>query len=62
MALDGDATFTLQVHVVQDLILHILGFYRFGIFQQTVGKRTLPVVNMSNNTEIADILHLLQLF
>ena len=58
MALDRNTSFTFQVHIIQYLILHISAFYRIRIFQQTVCQGTFPMVNMSNNTKIADILHL----
>ena len=58
MALDCDATLTLKIHIIQHLSLHILTFHRFGVFQQTVGQGTLSMINMGNNTKIADILHL----
>ena len=58
MALDRDATLALKVHVIEHLSLHILAFHRFGIFQKTVGQGTFTVINMGNNTKIANILHL----
>ena len=62
MTLDRNASFTLQVHIVQNLRLQIFTFYCLGILKQTVGQSTFTMVNMSNNTIIADILHLLNLF
>ena len=54
--LDGDAAVALQFHVIQHLIHHGTLVHRVRHFQQTIGKRGLPVVNMGNNAEIADIL------
>ena len=56
VALDGDATFALQVHVVQHLSFGHL--YGVGIFQQAVCQGGLAVVDVGDNAKVADILHL----
>lgn len=58
MTFDGDAAFPFQFHVVQHLCLQVFSLHRLCIFEQTVGQRTFPVVNMSDNTEIANVIHL----
>ena len=45
--------FALQIHVVEHLILHLALVERIRLFQQSVGQRTLAVVDMGDNTEIA---------
>ena len=59
MTLDSDTALTLKFHVVKHLILHLLGTHCFSEFQQTVGKCTLPVVNMSYYAKVSYILHLI---
>ena len=57
MALDGDATLTFKIHVVEYLSLHVALRYSLGIFKQTVGKSALAMVDVRNNTKVTDILH-----
>jgi hypothetical protein len=57
MALDGDTFFSLQIHVIQDLILHIPVGKSLGKLQKTVGKGTFPMVYMRYYAEISDVLH-----
>ena len=57
VALDGNAAFTLKVHIVEHLSLHILGRYGAGILQQTVGQGTFAVVYVGYDAKIADIFH-----
>ena len=54
--LDGDAPLALQIHVVEDLILHHAHFHRVALFDQTVGERGFAVVDMGDDREIADML------
>ena len=53
MGLDGDAALALQVHVVQDLGLHLAAGDRAGQFQQTVAQRRLAVVDVGDDGEVA---------
>ena len=57
VALDGDAAFALQVHVVKNLGLHILAGNRVGVLEQPVGQRTLAVVDVRHDAEVAYCLH-----
>ena len=52
---DGDPAFPFQVHVVQKLAFHIAFFHGARQFQEPVGKRGLPVVDMGNDGEISDV-------
>ena len=53
--LDGDAPLPLQVHVVQQLGLHLPGGDGVALLQQPVRQRGLAVVNMGNDAEISDV-------
>jgi len=59
VALDGDAALALKVHVVQCLILHVPLVDGFGMFQQAVGEGAFAVVNVRDDAEVADMLHLI---
>ena len=54
--LDGDAALALEVHVVEQLLLHLADGDRLALLEQTVGKGGFAVVNMCNNREIANLL------
>ena len=58
VTLDGNTTFTLQIHIIKHLALCYLN--GLSIFQQTVGQGTLTMVNMRNDTEVSYMIH--QLF
>ena len=58
MALDRDALLLLEVHVVEDLVLHVTGAEGAGELQQAVGERALAVVNMGYDAEVSDVFHL----
>ena len=53
--LDGDAPLPLQIHVVQQLVLHLTLRYGVALLQQAVRQRGFTVVDVSNNGEIADM-------
>ena len=57
VTLDCDALFLLQVHVVEDLILHVALRERAGEFEKPVGQGALAVVDVGYYAEIADVLH-----
>jgi hypothetical protein len=57
MTLDSNATLALQVHIVEDLILHILATHCFGEFKQSVGKSALAMIDMSYDAKVPDIFH-----
>ena len=52
--LDGDAPLPLQVHAVQQLILHLPLGHRVAQLQQPVGQGGLSVVNVGNDGKIAN--------
>jgi hypothetical protein len=53
MRLDRDAPFLLQVHRIQQLILHLPRRDRPRPMQQPVRKRRLPMINMGDDAEIS---------
>src|SRR5450759_3519793 len=55
MRLDGDAAFLLEVHGIEQLRLHVARGDGAGAMQQAVGKRRLPMINMGNDAEIANM-------
>ena len=57
VALDGDSSFPFQVHVIQELILFFSFRNRAGEVQQTVGQGTFTMVDMSDDTKVANVLH-----
>ncbi len=57
VALDGDALFALEVHVVQHLRLHFALRQRVGLLEQPVGQRTLAVVDVGDDAEVAYVFH-----
>ena len=57
LALDGDAPFTLQVHVVQVLGLHVTIGDGAGHVQEAIGQGALSVVDVGDDAEVADVLH-----
>ena len=56
MALDSDATLTLQVHVVEQLGLHVALGHGAREFKKPVGQGAFAVVDVGNNAKVADIL------
>ena len=53
--LDGDAALALEIHVVQDLILHHAHRHGVALLDQPVGKGGLAMVDMGDNGKIADV-------
>ena len=54
-SLNGNATFPLQFHGIEDLIFHFPLADGIAFLQQTVCQRGLAVVNVGNNGKIADL-------
>ena len=57
LELDGDAAFTLQLHVVEKLRLHVASRNSAGVLQEPVGQGGFTVVNMGDDAEITDPLN-----
>ena len=56
MTLDGNSFFTLQIHVVEHLCLHLVLGDGGRHFEHAVGQGGLAVIDMRDNAEIADTL------
>ena len=54
VTLDGDASFFFKVHVVEHLTFR--HFDGLGVFQQTVGKGALSVVDVGNDAKVSDVI------
>ena len=54
LELDRDAPFPLQLHVVEELLLHVTDRDRAGFLQQPVGQGGFPMVDVGNDAEIAN--------
>ena len=52
MGLDGDASFPLQIHVVQELVLHLPQRHGLGLLQNAVRQGALAVIDVGYNAEI----------
>ena len=58
MALDGDAFFSFQVHIVQHLVHHISFADGVGNLQKPVSQGGFAVVNMCDDAKVTDVLQL----
>jgi hypothetical protein len=58
MAFNGDAALPLQLHIVENLVLEITLCNGVGVHKHPVGQSAFPVINVSNNAEVSDVLHL----
>ncbi len=56
LALDRDAAFPFNVHVVEDLIFLGAGIRNPRIVDQTVGQGGFAVINMGYNTEVTYVI------
>ncbi len=56
LALDGDAALALEVHLVEELFLHVARGHRAGDLEDAVGQRRLAVVDVGDDAEVADVV------
>jgi hypothetical protein len=56
VGLDGDASLTLQIHVVQQLRFHITVRDGAGQLQNAVGQRRFAVVDVGDDGKISNAL------
>ena len=61
LALDRNSPLTFNVHIIKYLIFGGSLVADTGIFDKPIGKGRLPVVNVGDNAEVADIFHILYL-
>jgi hypothetical protein len=57
VAFNSNTALAFQVHIVENLRLQVLSVDSLRKFKQTVGKRTLTVIDVGYNTKVADIFH-----
>jgi hypothetical protein len=55
VGLDGDAALPLDIHGVEQLLLHVALGHGAGQLDQPVGERGFPVVDMGDDGEVADV-------
>ena len=53
---DGDAALALQVHVVEDLVLHLARGNGVALFKKPIRQRRLAVVDVRDDGKISDVL------
>ena len=57
VALDRDAALALDVHRVQDLVAKVAFVHAAAVLDQAVGQGGLAVVDVGDDAEVADVLH-----
>ena len=57
LALDGDASLTLDIHRVEDLVLEVACADDPTALDEPVGQRRFTMVDVGDNREIADLRH-----
>ena len=56
VTLNGNAALAFQIHIIKNLVLGNRD--RLGKLEQTVSQSGLTVIDMRNDTKVADILHI----
>ena len=56
LRLDRNAALALQIHIVQDLVLHLAARQQAGLLDDAVGQRGFTVIDMGNDAKIADVI------
>ena len=56
LSLDGDTALSLQIHIVQDLRLHLSLGQKTCLLYNTIGQGRFTVVDVGDNTKISDVL------
>ena len=54
LCLDCYASFSLKIHIIKHLCLHLTACEKSGFFNDSVRKRRLAVINMGYNTKITN--------
>ncbi len=57
LALDRDPALTLDVHVVEQLVVEVAVFDHSRVLDEPVGQRRFAVVDVGDNAEVADVFH-----
>src|SRR3990167_10991144 len=56
----GDTALALEVHGVEHLLAHLPLFYRMGNLQKQVSQSGLPVVYVTDDTKVPNMIHKLK--
>ena len=59
LCLDGNAAFPFQIHRIEHLIRHFAIGQATAMLNETVGKRRLAVVDVRDDREVANSVHVL---
>ena len=54
LGFDRDSPLTLQIHIIENLCLHLTAGQRSCFFYDSIRKCRLTVINMGNNTKITN--------
>ena len=57
MTFNRNPTFTLQIHVIQGLILHVPVRNGASNLQKSIRQGAFPMVNMGDDTKVSNVLH-----
>jgi hypothetical protein len=60
LRLDGNSSLTLQIHVVQNLILHLAAGQKTGLLDDPVCQCRFTVIDMCNNAKVSDFALILK--
>jgi len=60
VALDGYASFTFKIHVIEHLRLQVFGGNGVGILKQSVGESALAVIDVRYDAKISNPFHRVQ--
>mgnify|MGYP007077464228 CR=1 FL=1 len=55
LGFDGDSPFALNIHGIQNLLLHLAISERTSIMNQPISEGGFTMIDVSNNREIADL-------
>ena len=57
LAFNSNAPFSLDVHIIEELVAEIPLTYHFADLNKPVRKGGFPMINMSDNAEVSDVFH-----
>ena len=55
LSLDGDAALALELHRIEELVAHLARTHAAAALDQPVGQGRLPMVDMGDDREVADV-------
>ena len=54
--LDGDSSLPFEFQIIQQLLFHFTPSDGSSVFQKPVSKRAFAVIDVCNDTEVADVV------